>query len=214
MRTLRMTGIAVLGAALAFLPSQLDAQELDPDIMDRTLHLSVRAGPSMPAADLAEITDDVGTALGAELAVPLNQRVSLSIDGNVDMFDGATVAVPNMRLWHYGAGVNLETMTPQTPWSVTFTGGLNLTTMDSDEFDPADADDNDFTETYLGLNSGVQVGYAVNENVDVAVRAATFFTFADEEDTAALTDLSGTEAFGTAVTVPLTAAVNIAIPND
>lgn len=213
MRTLKTTGIAAMAAALAFLPSQLDAQQLDPDLQDRDLNLSVRAGSSMPAADLAEITNDFGTALGAELALPLNQRVSLTVDGNLDMFDGATVAIPNMRLWHYGAGVNVETTPVRNPWSVIISGGVNATTWDSDTFDPTD-DSGDFTETYLGLNGGVQVGYEINESVDVALRAASYVTFADEEDTEALTSLNGAEPFGTAVTVPLTAQVSIDIPND
>ena len=214
MRALRQTGIAAVAAALAFLPSQLDAQQLDSDIQNRDLKLTVRAGPSMPAADLAEITNDFGTALGAEVALPLSQRVSLSVDGNVDMFNGATILNPDMRLWHYGAGLDVETTPEDTPWSVVLSGGVNATTMDSDAYDPADVDSGDFTETYLGVNGGVQIGYEINRSVEVAVRGATFFAFADEEETAALTDLSGTEAFGTAVTVPLTAAVNIRIPNN
>jgi hypothetical protein len=214
MHILKTTGMAVMAATLAFSTSQLDAQQLDPDIEERDLSVMVRAGPSMPAADLAEITNDFGTALGAEVGLPLNRRLSVTVDGNVDMFNGATLAAPDMRLWHYGAGLDLETTPRETPWSVVLSGGLNATTMDSDVFDPADADSGDFTQTYLGINTGVQVGYEINESVDLALRGATFFVFADEEETSVLTDLNGTEAFGTAVTVPLTAQVNVAIPNN
>ena len=214
MRILKTTGIAAMTAALAFLPSQLEAQQLDPDIEERDLSLMVRAGPSMPAADLAEITNDFGTAFGAEVGLPLNQRVSVTVDGNVDMFNGATIAGPDLRLWHYGAGVDVETTPRETPWTVTLSGGLNATTMDSDVFDPADVESGDFTQTYFGVNTGVQLGYEINRSVDLAVRGATFFVFADEEETGVLTDLNGTEAFGTAVTVPLTAQVNVSIPNN
>src|SRR5690606_26692212 len=159
---------------------------------------------------LADITE-VGAAIGAGVSIPVAGRLAISLDGNVDMLSAADQGPADMRLWHYGAGLQYDVSPRDTPWSVVLHGGANATTMDTEEF--AGAPDGDFTETYFGLNSGLEVGYDVSDDVQIAVRGSSFFVFADEEETEILFAGTDLTPFETAVTVPITAEVHISIPN-
>jgi hypothetical protein len=203
MHALKITGVAILSAALAFVPGE----RLDAQIAEGGTSLSLRAGPTMPVADLSDVTDDMGTALGAELGFPVAEQLAFTVDGNVDLFNSATTA--DVRLWHYGAGLDLQATPNESPLSVVVSGGANATTIETGEVGPTDA--GDFTETYPAVNAGIEVGYDVSQSVELAVRGAGFYVFADEDETAALADgIDGAEAFDRAVTVPITAALSIA----
>jgi hypothetical protein len=76
--------------------------------------------------------------------------------------------------------------------------------MDAGTLDPTDAEGQN--ETCLGVNAGIQIGYDVTESVQLAVRGASFYVFADEDETSVLTEgIEGATPFDRAITVPITA---------
>ncbi len=206
----RTAAIAAAMALTAMLPAQRSAAQMSSDFGQGSVALTVRAGPSMPVNKLADITN-AGAALGADVAYSLTDRLALTADGDVDFLTGHESLEPDMRLWHYGGGLQLDVAPTRTPWSVVLSGGANATTMDTS---PIGIQSNmDFTHTYFGLDGGLEVGYDVSDNVDVAVRGSSYFVFADKADTQQLVNGTGAQPFDMAVTIPVTAELHIALPN-
>lgn len=106
-------------------------------------------------------------------------------------------------------GLDVEATPDESPFSVVISGGANATTMDSGErIDPTV--DEGFKDTYLGVNAGLEIGYDVTERVELAVRSARFYVFADEDETSVLAEgIEGAAPFDRAITVPITAELSI-----
>lgn len=210
MKAHRTAAIAAAVAVLGLVPGQRLAAQMRTSSTRGAFSATMAAGPSMPVDQLAKITD-TGAALGADVAYSLTNWLALTADGDVDFLTGHALE-PDMRLWHYGGGLEVELAPNRTPWSVQLDGGANATTMDTSPFGGID-NSTDFTHTYFGLDGGLEVGYNVSRNVDVAVRGSGYFVFANKTDTQSLVAGSGVQPFSTAVTIPVTAELHIALPN-
>jgi len=218
MKSAFLTAVFAVGAVAA---PGLDAQTMEStdaeDLQDLTL--SLKAGASLPSGDLADYTD-AGQALGADLEWMMSNRLDLTLGTSLDVLDNAeALGTPEMRLWHVDLGADFE-VTPQTsPLNVEVQGGVGATTMDTEDFlattqvvgDEAEAD---FTETYVSVNGGLEVSYDLSRSVDVALGGSSHVVFADELETRVLADESPVlDPFGTAVTFPIIAKVEITLAN-
>jgi hypothetical protein len=210
MNLYRVAAIAGAAAMIVVLPARHAVAQTGMKIGGQSLSMAFRAGPSLPVDKLSKITDP-GAAFGADLAYALTNRLAVTANGDLDALTGHTSLEPDLSLWHYGGGLQLDLAPLRTPWSVLLTGEADATTMHTGPIGP---DSNtSFNHTYLGLDGGLEIGYNVSHSVNVAVRGSSFFVFADKQDTAALTNGTGAQPFSTAVTIPVTAELHIALPN-
>ena len=99
--------IAVLGLVVGLTslgrPSEAHGQE--------RFSIEGRGGIAVPASDLANL-QDVGPSFGVGLMYPLNPRVSLRLDGDVDILsgvdaDGSGPEAPDLNIYHYTAGLEV-----------------------------------------------------------------------------------------------------------
>jgi hypothetical protein len=171
-------------------------------------------GLAVPAARLADLTD-VGPSFGLGVAYEVAPRVSLFASGDLDLLDGADLGngtrAPDLRLWHYRAGVQLHLVRPEVSrWTVMADLGLGATTIDSERFAVA-GEDRDFRETYFSTHGGIRFGYAFGPRVTGFLGGRVNLAFADEDETRVFADLNpeAVRAFDRAWTVPLLAGVNV-----
>lgn len=216
--TMRTFGtVTALAVAVALIPLDTPAQA---QMAGDTGKWSVdaRGGIAVPAGDLADAVD-VGPTFGLGVAYRIHPRVSIRVDGDLDIYSGADVAttvgeleLPDLNLWHYNAGVAVELTEPgASPWDVTVNLGAGATTFDGDAFTTSGgATVEGITETYFTGNGGLKIGYDVHESVNLYAGGQWYLAFTDEEDTAALTDGTlQTEGFDTASSLPLTLGVKV-----
>ena len=198
-------------ALLAFAPSPGFAQT----------SFSIQGGAAIPARHLADVSDP-GAKVGADLSYWMSDQVALSVDGSVDMLPATEETavpvnvLPDLKLWHYGLGAKIDLVAADaSPWSLVLKGGAGATTMDTDELAVAPAPgEEDFTETYLRVNGGLDIGYQASDNVKIAVGGGSYITFVDEEDMALFATMNPeVDPFDTAYTFPITAEVQIGLPN-
>lgn len=186
---------------LSGLPQAAEAQE-------REWTFDGQGGIAIPIGELSDLTN-VGPAAGVGAAFWFNPRVAVRVDGAVDILNGRTLSngpSPDMRLWHYNAGVEFQLAEPRGPWDVTLNVGGGGTTFDSDDF-IVNGLPTDFT-----LNGGAQVGYDLSPSVNVFVDGRLHLIFVTEEDTQNFASL-GTEVdtFSEAWNLPMTAGLRIRI---
>jgi len=172
-----------------------------------------RGGISVPAGDLADLPIEVGPSFGAGVGYYVTPRVAIRGDGSVELFSGDDLAGggtgPDITLWHYNAGVEVELTQPGAgPWDVTANVAGGATTWDTDRFTSGTGTSDDL-ETYFTANGGLKAGYDVTPSVNVFVGGQWYLQFTDEEDTRALASLTPdlSEGFDTASTVPLYAGI-------
>lgn len=194
-------------ALLAFLPMGLEAQD------QKRFRVDGHGGVVLPTGDLAD-SHDVGPTAGIGLAYRIHPRIALRADGAIDWLQTAElsngVTTPDLRLWHYNAGVEFD-MLPQRieHWSLTTNVGAGATTFDMDELQLMGETGADFSETYFSVNGGAEVGYNVNRYLEFFLGAQTNVMFADEQDTAFLNDVgSELDGFGTVVSLPIYAGAS------
>jgi hypothetical protein len=181
---------------------------------------SVQGGASIPAKHLADMSEP-GAKVGADLSFWVSDQMALSVDGSLDMLPATdegpvpATALPDLKLWHYGLGAKLDLVAADAnPWSVVLKGGAGATTMDTDELAVAPTPEADFTETYLRVNGGLDIGYQASDNVKIAVGGGSYITFVDEEDMALFATMNPqVDPFDIAYTFPITAEVQIGLPN-
>ncbi|MEN8145495.1 MAG: outer membrane beta-barrel protein [Gemmatimonadota bacterium] len=206
--------IATLGLAVGMttMIRPLDAQA------QQSLSLEGRGGIAVPTGDLADLLD-VGPSFGAGLSYQLSPRVSLRLDGDVDILsgvdaDGSGPEAPDANIYHYNLGLELKLLDSEaSPWHLAANVGAGASTLDFDDFavlgTPVD-----FNETYFTANGGLKVAYNVARNVDVFVGAQAFLMFTDEADTAVFSLLRSDldpAGFDNAWTIPITAGLRIGI---
>ncbi len=97
--------IAVLGLVVGLStlgrPSEAQGQE--------RFSIEGRGGIAVPASDLANL-QDVGPSIGVGLVYRLDPRVSLRLDGDVDILSGVDAdssgpEAPDLNIYHYTAGL-------------------------------------------------------------------------------------------------------------
>lgn len=143
---LRFTPVPVAALVLAgsvLVPaSDLEAQR-------QGLALEGRAGVAVPAFDLGDARD-AGFSAGFGLVYDVSRRVGLRGDFDVDALAGSAGA-GDLRLWRYGAGVELRLLEPRYTWfRLALRLGAGLTTVDPDP---------GTTDTHFSTDVGMTLGY-------------------------------------------------------
>lgn len=206
--------VAAFGSALilaAGLAAPASAQ-------DHPISFGVRLGPSIPVGDLADLTT-TGFAVRADGNYWLSDLFAVGLDAGVDVLsnnDEDSRISADTRLWQYGIQAVVKPTANDAKWNILAIGGVGGTTFDTDSFvsDPdGDATFEDFRETYLRVNGEVDVSYRFNDDVSLGVRSGVVVVFADEDDTAVFARGNpGVDPFDTAVTIPITVALNVRLP--
>ena len=206
-------GIAAV-AALGFLaasaaPAQAQAR------MGESSKWSVdgRAGIGVPIGDFSDLAvDDVAPTFGVGVGYAVHPRVTVRVDGDVEMYGGTTFddglggTGPDISLWHYGAGAEFEVTPPAGPWKVSANVGAGATTWDTDEF-LSQAGVAEVSDTYFTASGGLRAGYEVARSVSVFVGGQWYLQFSDAE---ALRPLPGVPwGFDTVNTVPVRAGFTL-----
>lgn len=224
-RTRTFGAALALAFFVALTPVDAQAQGMMEDGMS-ALSVDARGGIAVPMGDLGDLAD-VGPTVGIGVAYRVSPRLSVRVDGDLDLYSGADFgatsaaqpSAPDMTLWHYSGGLQYDVTEPgSSGLSVSANVGAGATIVDTDPFvggpveNPETGEiEADFNETYFTANGGVRIGYAVHDRVDVYGGAQWYVTFADEEHTAVFSALSPTEAnaFDRAYSVPLTLGVKL-----
>lgn len=208
-RTFAALGAAVLLALGTAAPGA--AQGMD----DSGWSVDGRAGVTVPTGDLADLNvADVGPAGGLGVGYEVHPRVTITADGAFELLPGDSPAgdalAPDIRLYHYNAGVEVELTPPETGrFDVTASVAGGATTWDTDEF-TANGTGAELSETYLTANGGLEAGYQVSRSVNAFVGGQWYMQFTDEAETAPLAqtaDLS--EGFDRASTIPVYAGLEL-----
>lgn len=173
-----------------------------------------QGGVALPASRLADLTD-AGANVGLQFAYHVRPTVTLNLIGDVDFLNGQRLSnsarSPDMRLWHYGLGVE-KRFKPAGMKKVSIAAslGAGATTFASDEFG-ATSSRRDFNQTYFSTNGGLRLGYAVNRSVTTFVGSKAYWMNTDRKDTAALAalDPASVKSFSSAWTIPVVAGVNV-----
>lgn len=205
-----LAGIAALGfLAVGAVPAQAQG------MMDGSSTWSVdgRGGIAMPVGDFSDLAiDDLGLAFGLGVAYNVHPRVAIRADGDVEMYGGSTVEEglggtgPDISLFHYNAGVEVELTRPSGPWSVSANVGGGATTWDTDDFFTQDGA-TEVSETYFTGNGGLRVGYEAARNVNVFLGGQWYMQFGDEAVLSQLPDAA--PDFETVNSLPIQAGVEL-----
>lgn len=193
-------GAMAIAAVLAF---------TSPALAQGQWSIDGRGGIAVPVGDLSDLAD-AGPTFGLGVGYWFNDRVAVRVDGDLDLLSGKddVAGAPDINLWHYNAGVEVNLAPPASPWDLTLNIGGGLSTVDSDEF-LDDATTTELSETYFTGNGGLLVGYDVSSNVNVFARGQWYLIFSDEEDTAPLAGLIGEDGFDTLNSLPITVGLRI-----
>lgn len=216
-RTFAALGAAVLLALGTAAPGA--AQGMD----DSKWSVDGRAGVTVPTGDLADLNvSDVGPAGGLGIGYEVHPRVTITADGAFELLPGDSPAggsdsspagdalAPDLRLYHYNAGVEVELTPPETGrFDVTANVAGGATTWDTDEF-TANGTRAELSETYLTANGGLEAGYRVSRSVNAFVGGQWYMQFTDEAETAPLAQTADLgEGFDTASTIPVYAGLEL-----
>lgn len=218
--TVAATLLALPGAALA---QDMDAEGFDEDPVDTgyaTVDFEAEAGVALPAGDLANFADP-GVSLGLGGAFWLHDNVAIRADGDFANLNGersglvSEAATPDMSLYHYGLGVELDVPGRSSPsmWDFEVNAGVGGTTLDTETFLETSAADEDLTKTYPNVNAGLALGRQIAEDLTVNVRTQAFYTFVDEQEVEPISELRIREDLSRSVSVPLTLSVRWDLPS-
>ena len=181
---------------------------------EKKFMLESAGGIALPASRLADVADP-GPNVGLQLGYSINRRLALNLLGDVDFLNGADVSAgtqaPDMRLWHYGAGLEANLLRPvagrsANRWSLRANIGLGATTFNSDRFSAGNAEQ-DFNHTYFTTGGGLRIGYAVTPRFTTYVGSRAYWMAMDKGDTEALAALNPAKIrpFDSGWTFPVTA---------
>jgi hypothetical protein len=166
------------------------------------------------------------------MSYPTSDRTAVRVKGALGLLDGAALGAaraPDMKLWSYGVGVERQLVASrvtgsggsrqaaarQRPlrWVVVGDVGLGATRFDSNDFVPGAGEAaRDFKKTYLATDAGLTVKYRAAQRLQLFAGARGNLTFADKSDTAVLAALdprAQARAFGSAVTIPVSAGLTL-----
>lgn len=211
MKIWRTAGTYAMAAFLVFgMVGSAEAQQ--------GVSIEARGGIAIPTSDLSDLADE-GPSFGVGISFPLNNRLSVRIDGDVDLLSGKDASGtgpegPDINLYHYGAGLEYALVQPgASRWGIDINVGAGATTFDADDFDVMGTMV-DFSETYFTVNSGLTLGYQVSPSINVFIGGQAFIMFADEDDTAIFSAINSEldpAGFDNVATIPLTAGIKIAL---
>jgi hypothetical protein len=200
---------AMLGAAALALGSSSPGSAQVGTAVDVARNLSVegRAGMGIPAGDLANV-EDPGFTAGLGVSYRVANRLRIRADGDLETLlgalpTGASATYDDLKLWHYGAGLELELLQPIiVPWRISAGVGAGATTW---KFDQSSS-----KKTYFTTSGFVRGAYHPNPMVDLFVQARAYLMFTSSQDFASLGQPSpiGDKAWS----FPLTGGVAIHLP--
>lgn len=149
----------------------------------RNLSVEGRAGMGIPGGDLANV-EDPGFSAGLGVSYRVASRLRLRADADLETLLGAapasaSSAYPDLKLWHYGAGLELELLRPiVVPWLVSAGVGVGATTW---KFHQVPG-----TRTYLTTSGFVRAAYSPLPLVDLFVQGRAYLMFTSPGDFAVL----------------------------
>lgn len=173
-----------------------------------------RGGVVFPVGALDEVTD-FSVSVGGGLAYRVSRDVAIRGDLRYGRLDGETdeqgrAVAPSLDLLHYTAGVAVDFPRPRwqnAPLSFQMNLGVGATRMSGSER-YGDGSRLEFDQTYPTLTAGGKIGLPVASRIRAFVASEAYLIFADEDDTAVLTDRApGADPFDTGWTVPLTVGI-------
>lgn len=202
-----MVGASALLIGWLALPSGLAAQQ--------RFSLESQGGITLPASRLADVAS-AGPNVGLKLAYQVRSSLTVNLVGDVDFLNGerlqSATRAPDMRLWHYGLGVEKQLL-PAGMRKVSVAANLaaGATTFASDEFAAGSGGLRDFNHTYFTTSGGLRVGYTLSRKITTFVGGRAYWMNTDKEDTAAFAalDPDRVRAFDSAWAIPVVAGVNV-----
>lgn len=174
------------------------------------------AGIVLPTGDIGDLYDP-GPAFEVGLSRWIAGPVHASVDFDLGLLSGiddAAAEIPDLRTWSFTGGFEVDVVDRRTsPWRVTPEITAGAVRFDSDAFDvDQDGRPDGLSETYFTASGGLRAGRSISDRVGVYLSGTAQLLFADEEDTAVFEELDPSlEAFGTVITVPVTAGIRISI---
>ncbi|HKK07703.1 MAG TPA: hypothetical protein VKA44_02340 [Gemmatimonadota bacterium] len=205
----RSSWMALLGAGaltlVLALPGAVRAQVGTAMTVARNISVEGRAGYAVPGSHLSDI-EDGGFTAGLGVSYRIANRIRLRADGDLETLLGKVqpsglASFPDLKLWHYGAGVDVELLQPiLIPWRITAGLEAGATTFD---FDQASS-----TKTYLTTSGFARVGYSPVPLVDLFVQARAYLMFTSPDDFAAMSSDIG----DTTWSFPLQGGVALHLP--
>lgn len=177
------------------------------------------AGITLPASSLGDIADP-GPNVGLQVGYAVSRRLALNVIGDVDFLNGAGLSAgaqaPDMRLWHYGAGLDASLLQAGAAarwpkrWSLRANIGVGATTFDTDKFSVG-AQERSFNHTYFTTGGGLRLGYAVSSRLNTYVSSRAYWMAMNKKDTEVLAalDPDKVRAFDSGWTFPVTAGFSL-----
>lgn len=198
---------AASAALLLVLPLGARAQVGTAIGMARNLSVQARAGAGFPGGDLANV-EDPGFSAGLGISYRLASRMRVRADADLETLlgkaaAGTPTAYPDLELWHYGAGLELELLRPiVVPWRVSAGVEVGATTWKLQQ--------GSSSKTYPTTGGFVRVGYSPAPIADLFVQGRAYLMFTSASDFAALGSPSpiGDRAWS----FPLQAGVALHVP--
>lgn len=214
---INMRPAVALVTVMAALAATAEGQLRRPQPTPRAWTFDGHAGVAIPARDLADVTN-AGPTVGVQLSYLLSPRVSFGLNGDVDWLGGQSlggaVSTPDMTVWRYSAGLQVNVLSPSAPtWSVLAHVGLGATSFTSDDFTVSGGSPESFGHTYLSPAGGLRVAYQASPRLRVFTRANANWALMNRGDTGRLVALAPTRlrTFTSGWSLPITAGVNLRI---
>lgn len=191
------------------------------------IDFDARGGIGFPVGSLGDVAD-VGPAFNVGFNFGITDRFLARVSGGAEFYDGPDLGEPLGRegvntlefdLIHFQAGGLYYLLEREgSPFFVTLEGTAGVTNFNVPRIATSvgtDAIEFELSELYFSAGGGVNLGYAVHEQVDVFVDGHSFVVFADEGDTAelirAVNDVRDdpVDDLGTLWSIPVTAGVRL-----
>lgn len=193
------------------------------EAQEQSFSFEARGGMAIPYDDASSLWE-AGPAFGGALVYWVNPQVGLRASGAVDMLSGKSAAdvtgdadVPDLTIFSYTGGVELAALPADDDLSLSFLVGAGAASVSSDDY-PAGLDEpapteSSLSETYVTVNAGTKLGYAVHDQVDIFLSGQVNYVITDEEDFRVLRQLDANNPEGDLLnelwTIPITGGVEI-----
>lgn len=193
------------------------------EAQDQSFSFEARGGMAVPFDDTRSLWE-AGPTFGGALIYWVNPQVGLRATGAVDLLSGKSAAdvsgdadVPDMTIFSYTGGVEFAALPEQEDLSLSFIVGAGAASVSTDDYpaglDEPEPTESSLSETYVTVNAGTKLGYAVHDQVDIFVGGQVNYVITDEEDFRVLRQLDADNPEGDLLNelwvVPVTAGIEI-----
>ncbi|MBD3257349.1 outer membrane beta-barrel protein [candidate division GN15 bacterium] len=149
---------------------------------DKQIRLEARGGIGLPTFDIADVAKIGGLGGVGVWYTPIDSRLTFGAEADFGMHPGEdatvgnqTVSGPDVNVYHFmgKVGYNIYT-SPDNKLNLVVNGGAGavMFNVDAEGFD---------METYLAINAGGKLYYAISPSVDFVVSLQGDISFTDEE---------------------------------